>query len=150
MPSELAEILKRICNFPIHVAEEDSTYEVGHCYIGAPDKHLTLIAKNKAGLVDGQDDTNRNATIDLLFVSLAKFAAKRAIGVVLSGALNDGSRGLEAIHQAGGITIVLEPEGELPGMQRNAINYRGHVTLVGSSEQIANAIIKLAGLRAAS
>jgi len=65
------------------------------------------------------------------------------IGVVLSGALDDGSRGLAAIHEAGGLTIVLTP-GRSPerGMPENAISYDGPIDLIGDPLQIAEGICR--------
>lgn len=65
------------------------------------------------------------------------------IGVVLSGSLDDGSRGLAAIHEAGGLTMVLTPDPKpYRGMPRNAINYDGPVDVIGSPRVIAAAIIE--------
>jgi chemotaxis response regulator CheB len=54
------------------------------------------------------------------------------IGVVLSGSLDDGSRGLAAIHDAGGMTMVLTPaRPPQQGMPENAISYDGPIDLIG-------------------
>jgi two-component system chemotaxis response regulator CheB len=80
----------------------------------------------------------------LLFHSVAVEAKTQAIGVVLSGSLDDGSRGLASIHQAGGVTMVLTPErGRPPGMRENAIDFDGPVNVIGTAEFIANAIKKI-------
>jgi two-component system, chemotaxis family, protein-glutamate methylesterase/glutaminase len=65
-------------------------------------------------------DVYRNRTVDLLFDSLMH-AGGRMVGVVLSGPLDDGSRRLEAIHEAGGRTMVLTPAGPR-GMPQNGID----------------------------
>src|SRR3954451_14788189 len=61
--------------------------------------------------------------------------------VVLSGALDDASRGLAAVHDAGGLTMVLTP-GRSPerGMPENAISYDGPIDLIGDPLQIAEGI----------
>ena len=62
------------------------------------------------------------------------------IGVVLSGSLDDGSRGLAAIHKAGSLSMVLTPAGPPErGMPENAIKFDGPHQL-GSSKEIAEAI----------
>jgi len=64
------------------------------------------------------------------------------IGVVLSGSLDDGSRGLAAIHEAGGLTMVLTPKAAWcdRGMPENAISYDGPISLTGTPRQLAQGI----------
>jgi two-component system chemotaxis response regulator CheB len=121
-------------------AYEAETLENGVCYIGEPAGHLTLVDTHLAHLVTGRGNRLRGKTIDILFESLAEFAGARTIGVVLSGSLNDGSRGLAAIHAAGGITMVLDPGGKPRGMQQNAIDYDGSISFIGTASEIAASI----------
>ena len=95
--SHLRAILARGCAMPVVVAEEAEALLPGTCYIGEPDGHLTLVARDLAHLLLGEGDRLRNRTVDTLFHSVACHAGPRVIGVVLSGALDDGSRGLAAI-----------------------------------------------------
>ncbi len=125
---------------PVVVAAETERFQPGTCYIGEPDGHLTLVDHNLAALVPGSGHRLRNRTIDTLFVSVARHAGRRALGVVLSGSLDDGSRGLAAIHAAGGLTMVLDPGGKPRGMQQNAIDFDGPISLVGTATAIAGAI----------
>ena len=61
-------------------------------------------------------------TINVLFQSAARVYSHRVIGVVLTGLLKDGTDGLKAIHEAGGLTIVQDPtEAEYPDMPANAM-----------------------------
>ena len=62
--------------------------------------------------------------------------------MVLSGSLNDGSRGLAAIHEAGGLTMVLTPKRAWceRGMPENAISYDGPISLIGNPGQLAQGI----------
>jgi two-component system chemotaxis response regulator CheB len=138
--SHLREILARNSGMPIIIAEEAEWLEPNTCYIGEPDHHLTLVDHHIAHLVEGAGHRLRNRTIDTLFNSLAIHAGSRVIGVVLSGALDDGSRGLAAIHAARGITMVLDPGNKPQGMQQNAINYTGLISFVGTAPEIAGAV----------
>ena len=62
-------------------------------------------------------------SIDVLFESAAAVYAHRLVGVILTGANTDGSQGLKKIAEAGGHTIVQDPEGaEFPEMPLAAIN----------------------------
>jgi two-component system chemotaxis response regulator CheB len=63
--------------------------------------------------------------------------------------LDDGSRGLAAIHDAKGVTMVLTPDrGSAPGMPENAIDYDGPVNVIGSPRVIARKLTQLVGVMA--
>jgi two-component system, chemotaxis family, protein-glutamate methylesterase/glutaminase len=148
--SHLREILARSTKLPVIIADQGERLKAGTCYIGEPDQHLTLVAKSLGRLIDDPGHQYRNRTIDLLFRSVALHARESAIGIVLSGSLDDGSRGLEAIHRAGGLTMVLTPKpGSARGMPENAIGFDGPIDLIGSSSQIATAIIEAVATRPA-
>ena len=138
--SALRDVLARGCDIPVVVARDAETLRPGVCYIGGPEAHLTLVARDRAHLVSGAGHRLRNRTVDTLFNSAARQAGPRVIGVVLSGALDDGSRGLAAIHAAGGLTMVLDPEHKARGMQQNAIDYDGPISFIGNAGEIAEVI----------
>lgn len=94
---------------------------------------------------------DRVSTVDLLFRSVAVHGGGRMIGVILSGALDDGARGLAAIHDAGGRTMVLTPLAFSPvdGMPENAISYDGPIDFIGSPLEIAAAIHRLVDMKEA-
>jgi hypothetical protein len=61
-------------------------------------------------------------TINRLFTSAAQSYGKQVIGVILTGLLKDGTEGLRAVHNAGGVTMVQDPlEAEYPDMPTNAM-----------------------------
>jgi two-component system chemotaxis response regulator CheB len=101
---------------------------------------ITLIANSVGELVTDPEKKYRNRTLDLLFRSLAAAARERAIGVVLSGSLDDGSRGLAAIHEAHGVTMVLTSTAGEQGMPENAADYDGPIDVIGNPRVIAEAI----------
>lgn len=143
--SHLRDVLARSTPMPVTIAEEGETLMLGACYIGEPACHLTLLGQSTASMIPDSLHQFRNRTIDILFYSVARYAGARAIGVVLSGALDDGARGLSAIHAAGGVTMVVAPRatGEI-GMPENAIGFDGHVDVIGSPVRIAHEISRLA------
>jgi chemotaxis response regulator CheB len=141
--SQLREILAAVTPATVVIASEGERLEPGCIYIGEPADHLTLIAGGRAGMVPGPNNEYRNRTVDLLFHSLAANAGASTIGIVLSGSLDDGSRGLAAIHDAGGTTLVLTPPSIGTGMPRNAINYDGPIDVIGSPVHIASAVGRL-------
>jgi len=116
----------------------------GACYIGEPSQHLMVGAGLHADLLPDHRYTTRN--IDQLFISLARHYGPRTIGVVLSGQLDDGTRGLAAIKRAGSIAMVQSPkEAAYPDTPRNAIKYDGAVDLVAPIPDLAEEIIRLTG-----
>jgi two-component system chemotaxis response regulator CheB len=145
--SHLRLILSRATKLPVLVASQDLLLEAGTCYIGEPDAHLELGARSMGNLVPATDHRHRNRTIDLLFKSVARHAGPRFIGVVLAGSLDDGSRGLAAIHHAGGTTMVVTPgQAAFVGMPENAIAYDGAIDVIGSPERIAAEIVARVGV----
>jgi chemotaxis response regulator CheB len=145
-PSHLAEVLGRATALPVMVAEDGEKFARGCCYIGEPAAHLVLATRSFGDLVEDPGATYRNRTVDLLFRSLAAHAGRCSIGVILSGSLDDGSRGIAAIHQAGGMTMVVTPGTALgSGMPESAIRYDGPIDTIGSPQQIAEAILRLVG-----
>jgi two-component system chemotaxis response regulator CheB len=127
------------------VAVPGERFQVGNVYIGEPSEHLTLAADTFGELVEDPGRTYGNRTVDLLFHSIAAHAGARMIGVVLSGSLDDGSRGLAAIHKAGGVTMVLTPGSPPKGMPENAIGYDGPIDLIGSPRRLAEGICAACG-----
>ena len=140
-PSRLRDVLQTATQMPVVVATDGEKLRVGTCYIGEPAAHLTLMASSYGDITSDHGRVYRNRTVDLLFKSVASHAGRRGIGVVLSGALDDGSRGLEAIHKAGGSTMVLLRAPRHAGMPENAISYDGPINCIGSTSDIARAIL---------
>jgi two-component system chemotaxis response regulator CheB len=147
-PSQLQATLGRTSGLPIVIAAQGERFEAGTVYIGGPAEHLTLAANSFGKLIDDPDRHYSGRTVDLLFKSVAARAGTRMIGVVLSGSLDDGSRGLAAIHDAGGTTMVLTPShSPKKGMPENAIRYGGPVDLIGAPKRIAEKIYATCGSR---
>jgi chemotaxis response regulator CheB len=139
--SYLREVLAAESSLPVKIAEEGAPFDCGTCYIGEPAGHLTVVARSLAHLVDDPDALLRNRTVDALFHSVARHAGPRLIGVVLSGKLDDGSRGLAAIKRTGGITMVVgSAQQALFGMPENAACYGGPVDFIGTPREIAQEI----------
>ena len=140
-PSQLREVLSHVSSIPVEIVRQGAPLKAGVCYIGEPAEHLTFAFPDRADLV--RDGLYRNRTIDLLFRSLAHSAGQRTIGVVLSGSLDDGSRGLAAIREAGGVAMVVLPRslggGDMPS---NAIALDGRIDFIGPPAEIAAEIVR--------
>ncbi|HYJ62136.1 MAG TPA: chemotaxis protein CheB [Parafilimonas sp.] len=103
---------------------EDKDYILpGHIYIAPPDYHLLLENQNTFSLDASEKIYFSRPSIDVTFESVAEIFGASVIGVLLSGANADGAHGLSTIHQAGGFTIVQDPESaEADYMPRQAID----------------------------
>jgi two-component system, chemotaxis family, protein-glutamate methylesterase/glutaminase len=120
-PSVLAKILDRSGPLRAVPASDGAVLEEGVIHVGVPDRHL-LIADRRAALTEGPTENGYRPAINGLFRSAALSFGPHAIGVVLSGVLDDGVLGATAIKAMGGVTIVQHPEDALyPAMPINTI-----------------------------
>lgn len=112
-PSLLSEMFALRCALPVREAEDKMPVLPGHVYVAPPDYHLLVEAhaegKRFALSVDPPVRFSR-PSIDVLFESAAVAWHDALLGVVLSGANDDGTRGLQAIRARGGRTWVQAPE----------------------------------------
>ena len=121
--SALPDILTRHGPLPASHAKDGEPIEQRRIYVAPPDHHLLLRAGH-VHLARGPRQNGHRPAVDPLFRSAAWEYATRVAGVVLSGALDDGTAGLLAIKSRGGIAIVQHPEESLyPGMPNNAIEH---------------------------
>jgi two-component system, chemotaxis family, protein-glutamate methylesterase/glutaminase len=142
-PSNLASILQRASRLPVEVVVDARRLRPGVCYIGEPSQHLVLGSAGWLGVIDDPHHCYQNATIDLLFESVAKFFAGQMLGVVLAGCLADGSSGLRAINRAGGISMARTPCSQAFGdMPRNAISRAGPLHFVGAVAALSREIVR--------
>lgn len=115
-PSLLPQILSRDSKLTVVHAKNNEEIREGRVYVAPPDQHL-LIEKRHIRLVHGPKENLHRPSIDALFRSAALWAGPRTIGVILTGARADGTAGMHAIKQRGGITVVQDPdEAQFPSM----------------------------------
>jgi two-component system chemotaxis response regulator CheB len=119
--SRLPEILSRSGPLPAAHARHGEAIEPGRIYIAPPDRHL-LVRAGWIELSRGPRENHCRPAIDPLFRTAARVYGARVIGIILSGALYDGSMGLLAIKTRGGMAIVQDPqEAIVDSMPRRAI-----------------------------
>ena len=102
--SHLPEILSRKSPFPARHPAGRERIRAGRIYIAPPDHHL-LIEEDCVIATRGPKENRNRPSIDALFRSAAYHFREKAIGIVLSGALDDGTSGLWNIKRMGGMTI---------------------------------------------
>jgi two-component system chemotaxis response regulator CheB len=119
----LSSILQRSSTLPVAPAADGEPLRPGHVFVAVPDHHL-MIEGDRMRLTRGPRESHARPSIDVLFRSAAYHAGPRAIGVVLSGKLDDGTAGLWAIKDKGGIAIVQSPdEAAYPAMPSSALRH---------------------------
>ncbi len=119
----LAEILNRNGNMRVVRAMNALRILPRNIYVAPPNHHLTL-ERNRMWLTIGPRINRSRPAIDPLFESASAAFDGRVIGVVLTGYLDDGTVGLAAVKERGGITIVQDPrEAFAPNMPRNALRH---------------------------
>jgi two-component system chemotaxis response regulator CheB len=124
--SVLAQILSRSGPLPAHQARDHCALEDGHIYVAAPDHHL-IVEDHQLRVIRGPAENGVRPAVDPLFRTAAEAFGTSAIGIVLSGSLDDGTAGLFEIKRHGGRTMVQDPADALyPAMPASAIE---HVTV---------------------
>lgn len=119
--SELPWLLNEIGRLPARHAKDGEPIEEGRIYIAPPDHHM-VIEPGRISLTKGPRENWARPAIDPLFRSAADVYGEGVIGVILTGALNDGTAGLYQVAQAGGTTIVQDPaDATNPSMPRSAM-----------------------------
>ena len=142
--SLLPELLQKVTAIPVLEITDDIRVEPDHIYI-IPSSKMLIVNDGKLELSPrpAKSKTERNLPIDLFFASLAEGHQSHAIGVVLSGTGSDGTHGLRAIKDHGGITFAQdEASAAYDGMPNSAVN-AGVVDFVLPPEQIPQKLLEI-------
>lgn len=118
----LAKLLDELSDIQVKEADEGEFAKAGVVYLAPANYHLLLESNGQLALsIDPVVNFARPA-IDVLFESAAASYGPALIGVILTGAANDGARGLARIRQSGGYTIVQDPvDAAMDSMPKNAL-----------------------------
>ncbi|HWW69551.1 MAG TPA: chemotaxis protein CheB [Duganella sp.] len=137
-------LLSRGSVLPCKAADDGELPLPGHVYLPTPDHHL-MMAGEKMRLTKGARENRARPAIDALFRSAAVSHGNRVIGVILSGYLDDGTSGMEAVHRCGGLCVVQDPaDASYPDMPQNVIN-NAWVDKCVALADMGPLLVKLAG-----
>ncbi|WP_413738582.1 protein-glutamate methylesterase/protein-glutamine glutaminase [Sodalis sp. RH21] len=129
-----AERLNKLCQITVKEAEDGERILPGHAYIAPGARHMELArsgANYQVRLHDGDPVNRHRPSVDVLFHSVAQYAGRNAVGVILTGMGNDGAAGLLAMRNAGAYTMAQdEASCVVFGMPREAIAMGGSNEIV--------------------
>jgi two-component system chemotaxis response regulator CheB len=138
----LPQVLRNAGPLDAVEATDGEPIRTGKIYVARPDHHL-LIEDSRVLITRGPKENRFRPAIDPLFRSAAFNFGTRVIGVITSGALDDGTSGLWEIKNRGGVAIAQDPnEAEIASMPENAIRSTS-VDHIVSSREIAPLIVRL-------
>jgi two-component system chemotaxis response regulator CheB len=144
----LPEFLRRHTSLEVVDADDKQWIEPGHVYLAPANYHLLVERRGEGGELSlSVDEMVRYSrpSIDVLFESAADAYGKHLVGVVLTGANEDGARGAARIKKRGGVVLVQDPQtAEAPAMPRAVIE-AVRVDRILRLEEIASHLVELCG-----
>ena len=140
--SRLLELLRHHCALPVIEPEDKAPIERGNVYLSAADYHL-LVERGAFSLSVDPPVSYARPSIDVLFESAADAYGAATVGVVLTGANEDGARGAWAIKKAGGHVIVQDPNSAESPIAPRAVLDKTAVDDVLHMNRIAKRIVAL-------
>jgi two-component system, chemotaxis family, protein-glutamate methylesterase/glutaminase len=135
-PSLLSDVFGARCALPVREAEDKEPVQPGTVYFAPPDYHLLLDRGPVLALSSDEPVHFSRPSIDVLFDSAADIYGERLLGLILTGANQDGAEGLAAVGRAGGRTVVQEPGGAAVPFLPEAALQEGPVDFVLSLAQL--------------
>jgi two-component system, chemotaxis family, protein-glutamate methylesterase/glutaminase len=135
--SILAELFQAKCRVKVREAEDKEPVSSGTAYFAPPDYHLLVEMDKSLSLSNDEPVLWSRPSLDVLFESAADAYGPGLIAIVLTGANQDGAKGLKAVGEAGGIAIVQRPEGAYASAMPEAAIAECPSARVMSLEEIA-------------
>jgi two-component system chemotaxis response regulator CheB len=121
MTDFMVQKLQPHTNLTCRLAENEDSIRKGQLYFAASNAHL-MVRDGKIRLGHGPEENRWRPSIDVLFRSAAAFYNSRVTGIILTGLLDDGTAGMQAIKKCGGNTIVQSPaDAEYPSMPNSVL-----------------------------
>ena len=120
--SVLPDVLSRAGPLPAEHGRNGMRVERGRIYVAPPNHHMTVGPIGFIRLDQGPRENHTRPAADPLFRSAASIYGSRVIGIILTGGGSDGTKGLIAVEQSGGVAIVQDPgDARDPGMPTSAL-----------------------------
>jgi two-component system chemotaxis response regulator CheB len=135
--SILAEIFQAKCRIEVREAEDKEPISGGTAYFAPPDYHLLVETNKSLALSSDEPVLYSRPSLDVLFESAADAYGPSLIAIVLTGANQDGAKGLKAVAEADGMAIVQNPEGAYASAMPEAAIAQCPGARVMSLEEIA-------------
>lgn len=133
--SDLAPLFQSKCRVVVKEAEDKEPILPGVVYFGPPDYHLLVEADRTVSLSVDEPVLYSRPSIDVLFESAADIYGPDLVGVILTGANEDGAEGLRAVSAAGGVALVENPaEAFAPAMPSAALDRCGEARAMSLDE----------------
>ena len=146
-PSRLDRVLAHATSLPVVIAEDGQSMTHGQVYVASPDRHL-MVTPQGIRLSRGPKEGRARPSIDVLFRSAATAFGSRVIGVVLSGALDDGTAGLWAIKDHQGMVLVQTPSEAMHASMPESAIAHVQVDFIGTVDALAAKVAELVGTAA--
>lgn len=144
-PTAMRDLLGAVTRMRVIEAGDKDELRAGVAYIAAPDYHL-LVEPGLVTLSTDEPVLYARPSIDVLFETAAESYRERCIGVILTGANDDGARGLARVVELGGTAIVEDPEtARRDEMPRAALRATPSARAIPVAE-IAPLLVDLCGL----
>src|ERR1700742_2346745 len=109
--SMLAELFQAKCRIPVREAEDKEPISAGTVYFAPSDYHLLVETQKSLSLSSDEPVLSPRPSIDVLFESAADAYGSALIAIILTGANEDGAKGMKAVSEAGGLALVKNPDG---------------------------------------
>src|ERR671913_852875 len=142
--SVLPEILTRAGRLPASHPNDGERIQYGRIYVAPPDHHMTMEG-DVVRITHGPSENGVRPAVDPLFRSAARAFGSRVVGIIATGSLDDGTAGMAAVKEAGGIAIVQDPDSAFaPSMPRSvmAAMHVDHVLPIGEIAPMVAALVR--------
>ena len=141
--SIVADLFNEKCRLNVGEAEDKEPIQAGRVYFAPPDYHLMVESDKRLSLSNDEPVLFSRPSIDVLFETAADAYGPDLIGIILTGANNDGAQGLRAVSRAGGTAIVERPDQAFVGAMPQAALDACPEAMVLSLDDIAAYLRKL-------
>jgi two-component system chemotaxis response regulator CheB len=140
----LSALLERASALPVIEAEDKMPIQPGHIYLAPADYHL-LVESGHLALSREEPVHYARPSVDVLFESAADAYAGRVVGVILTGASDDGAHGLARVKARGGLAIVQDPQSAEARAMPEAAIAAAAVDKILSLEEIGPFLVSACG-----